>query len=330
MVREKMRIIRILCTVALGALFGLSWAGPAEGQPPGVPEVDIMVTDSALPDDDLWVPFGEVTEGDTGIPPQTVIINSVGTLPLDIGSITMPALPFAVSDQCSGLSLAPGSGCTITISLSPSATGDFWSSFDIYSNDLDDNENPVTVYISGRVLSANNGRPTPPELVLPANGQTVDGSNVTFEWNRSADPDGDVVAYDLFVCTDTNFIGCETPENGNGTPIFAALEGKGVYYAGTGAGILFIGMVMAGSARRRRKMALLAAVIILAAGMLLSSCGGGGGGGGTTTSSQIPGGEVAFNLSGLWNGTTYYWKVVSEDTSGNRTDSEIRSITTLP
>ncbi len=47
----------------------------------------------------------------------------------------------------------------------------------------------------------------------------------------------------------------------------------------------------------------------MVAGMLVISCGGDGDDEGVT-------GEIAFTVSGLSQGTTYYWKVIADDGNG--------------
>lgn len=116
-----------------------------------VPAPEITVTDNKGATDDLQVPFGNVTEGETAN--ATVTVTNDGNQDLVIGAITSPAVPFSIdATSCSGQTLAPGASCDCTVSFDPTATGGFSGSFDIPSNDPD--ENPVTVQVSGTGVSA--------------------------------------------------------------------------------------------------------------------------------------------------------------------------------
>lgn len=92
---------------------------------------------------------------------------------------------------------------------------------------------------------------------------------------------------------------------------------------GAGAGFLFFGMIF-GGLLLGRKRAVLSALLVITTGVILVSCGGGGGGVPPSTSST----EVSVTRSSLDPATTYFWKVVAKDTSGNTKDSEVRSFTT--
>jgi hypothetical protein len=61
----------------------------------------------------------------------------------------------------------------------------------------------------------------------------------------------------------------------------------------------------------------------IAVGLLvLASCGGGGGGNGTDPSLRSQ------PVSGLSAGTTYFWRVLSDDGQGGASQSEVFSFTT--
>ena len=130
---------------------------------------DITVTDSAAPDNDLQVLFGSVTQGFSS--DETVTITNDGAANLVIGAIASadPLSVFAFSiptDTCSNQTLAPGVSCTLTVRFSPTASdlGTIGESFDIPSNDPD--ENPVTVSVSGTATVAQ----IPPNIaVSPSN-----------------------------------------------------------------------------------------------------------------------------------------------------------------
>lgn len=117
---------------------------------------DIVVTDSAAPDDDLQVSFGNVALGSEAR--QTVTIVNSGSVSLILGTIasTDPvAAPFRIaSDTCSGKVLAPAGKCELTIRFLPTAAVTMSDSFDIPS---DDPRAPsVTVVVNGTGVYAVN------------------------------------------------------------------------------------------------------------------------------------------------------------------------------
>ncbi|GEM_PF-711422 len=185
-----------------------------------------------------------------------------------------------------------------------------------------------TDYITvNNYIPVNNNPPSAPLLLYPADGQTGLGTAVEFVWEESIDPDGDAVSYRLQVCKESDFAtGCV--DTGNAS---SAKGVEDIFYAGTGAGLMIFGMVLAGSGRSRRKTAVLL-IAMLTVAMLSVSCGSGGGsGGGGTTPPDIvtqEGTEVSQTISGLMPGTTYYWKVTAYDGNGGKAESGIRSFTT--
>ncbi len=95
--------------------------------------------------------FGTVIVG--GQADKTIQVRNDGTGNLNIGNLTSPSAPFSiVNDDCSNQSLAPSGTCTITARFSPPSEGNFNSSFQIPSNDPD--ENPFTVNLSGTGVTA--------------------------------------------------------------------------------------------------------------------------------------------------------------------------------
>ena len=137
-----------------------------------VPQPDITVTDNKGTTDDLTVPFGNVTEGESA--DATVMITNDGDLDLDIGTITDPSAPFSIdASACSGQTLAAGGDCACTVTFAPSAAGAFTGSFSIPSNDPD--ENPVTFSLNGNGVSA------VIQYTLTAVGDPVAGGGVTLD-----------------------------------------------------------------------------------------------------------------------------------------------------
>jgi hypothetical protein len=232
------------------------------------------------------------------------------------------------------------SNCTFAIRFAPSTVATFNDTFDIPSNDPD--ENPVAVSISGSGLSSiENNPPDDPVLVYPARGQRGLGKKVGMKWKKSKDPDGDLVTYDLQICQDQSMTtGCITEVN------LVSIGQNDILYAGIGsygAGLLFLLIVPAliGAIRQLNRKAFLIIGIVLIAGMLIVSCGGGDGGGsggsvvtsksGSGTSdviSDVRSDEISHELSGLNSATTYYWTVTAKDGAGGESSSEVRSFET--
>ena len=106
---------------------------------PVTTEPDIIVTP-------LPVPFGDVLVGTTA--DQVVTVKNERDVNLNIGLIIAPGAPFSIiADNVSNQTLAPGQEATLTVRFAPVAAGPFNSSFDIPSDDPD--EDPVTVNLSG-------------------------------------------------------------------------------------------------------------------------------------------------------------------------------------
>lgn len=114
-----------------------------------LPVPDITVTDSVSPVDDLQLAFGNVLQG-TALD-ETVTITNDGTAALVVGNIAnanVLAVPFSIlNDNCSGQTVAVAANCTLTVRFAPTAVALSNDSFDISSDDPD--ENPVTVNVSG-------------------------------------------------------------------------------------------------------------------------------------------------------------------------------------
>ncbi len=282
---------------------------------------DITVTDSVGLIDDLTILFGDITVGNQE--DQTLTISNDGSDDLAIGAIALVG-PFSiVDDLCSNHTLAPGETCTLTVRFEPDDPGPFNGTFDIPSNDPD--EETVTISVSGTGLPegvGGNNPPSAPLLLFPANGQTHLGSTVTLRWLPSLDPDGDTITYTVSICENPDFTGVDC-----GPTVVAFLGKPAVFFAtlgSSGAGLLLFGFVFVGGVQGRKRVALLIAMIITT-GMLLTACSSGSGGGGA----GAPAG-VTHTVSNLNPGTTFHWKVTADDGNGGTTDSATGSFTTAP
>jgi hypothetical protein len=298
---------------------------PPPPQPLLIPEITIY--DSVAPDSDLKLLFGDVTRGSQS--DQMVTIKNDGDAELEIGNIAQTnqaADPFSIlNDDCSMRNMQPSSTCSFTVRFSPLSTGSFNDTFDIPSNDSD--ENPVTITVSGNGLSsAFNNPPSSFALVYPPEGQRDLMTTVTFTWKKSIDPDGDAVTYDVHACEDINFTGGCLHETG-----IAFLMNKGVYYAGiagNGTGLLLLAgsMLIVGIPLNRQRISFLISIMVIT-GVLLISCGSGGGGSSGGNAPENTGSisdEVSQTVSGLKSGTSYYWKVVARDSRGGESVSGVR------
>ncbi|WP_177421177.1 choice-of-anchor D domain-containing protein [endosymbiont of Lamellibrachia barhami] len=140
---------------------------------------DITVTDSVAPIDDLTVAFGDVTEMTTA--DQTVTVTNDGNADLTIGNIgALDALvaPFSIlNDTCSTQTLTPAANCSLTVRFSPPSTGAFSDTFDIPSDDPD--ENPVTVDVDGTGIGLAVPDITVTDTVAPLDDLAIAFGNVT-------------------------------------------------------------------------------------------------------------------------------------------------------
>ncbi|MFC1769888.1 hypothetical protein ACFLZI_02375 [Nitrospirota bacterium] len=185
-----------------------------------------------------------------------------------------------------------------------------------------------------RSLKLSNRVPSAPELLSPADAAAgLINSSITFTWNNSTDLDGDTITYELHVCSDITFGTC-TPD------IIVALntpEIRNIMYASSASMLFFMGVVILGghmSVRRR----LIAVLTFITLATFIIACGGGGGGSAITPPPVIPpvippvtpppSQEVTGIVNGLNLSTTYYWKVVADDGTGNTATSEVWSFMT--
>jgi hypothetical protein len=125
----------LLAFAALGALtvpaiaagdHGSGGGGGTTPPPTTAPAVTLTPTTLAFPTEDI---------GATS-PPQSVTVANTGNGSLFINSAAVPnTLDFTeVSDGCSGLTLAPGGSCAVSITFSPTAPGTRTASFTLTDN----------------------------------------------------------------------------------------------------------------------------------------------------------------------------------------------------
>jgi hypothetical protein len=132
-----------------------SWTAGSLPAPPLIP--DITVLDTSGSTSDLQLSFGNVNVG-TSADSSMAIRNDGGAdlvLPQVAASIPL-APPFSIqADNCSPGILMPNDSCSLVVRFSPSSVETFNDTFDIPSNDPD--ENPVTFSVSGTGIDAGAG-----------------------------------------------------------------------------------------------------------------------------------------------------------------------------
>jgi hypothetical protein len=289
----------------------------------------VLVDDAIGLADDLQMPFGNLTAFLSLA--RVVRLTNDGDVPLDVGNINRvdSVAEFTLeNDYCSGQILSVENSCTFIVRFTPSAESGYSDNVEISLADPDLTPITKTVMVNGTGLSSVNSPPSEPRLIYPYDSQAGIEGDVEFKWERSTDQDMDTITYHLFCGTDPDFIGCSTKA-------VAFIRHGGIYYAGTAAGMIIVGLLVTGVPRNRRIAILLLAITVVA-GMVLITCGGGDGNGngeegsGTTSAPLTPSqsNEVTNLESGLSPGTTYYWKVVADDGNGGITESEIRTFST--
>jgi hypothetical protein len=153
-VRTVFSILAMLTALAIpGIAMGSHGGGGGGGgggtptpPPTGAPAVAFAPTS---------LTFGAQEIGTTSAP-QSITITNTGTAPLFINSAatrgTNPLDFTQVSDGCSGLTLAAGTGCSVSITFSPKASGVRSASFILTDNA---GNSPQTVPISGTGTGTN-------------------------------------------------------------------------------------------------------------------------------------------------------------------------------
>ncbi len=143
------------------------------------PTPDITVTDSIAPGNDLTIAFGNLTVGTSS--DQTFTITNDGSADLVIGTLAQVDLiadPFSLlNDNCSGQTLSPAANCTLNVRFSPTAENTSNDSFDMPSNDFD--ENPVIVNLSGTGTPVPTPDITVADSVAPNNDLSLPFGNIT-------------------------------------------------------------------------------------------------------------------------------------------------------
>ncbi len=274
----------------------------------GIPNISLH--DPIAPANDLILDFGSVSPGGEVL--ETVVIQNAGSGLLRIEEIDTSALgpPFFLSVQdCTDISLGEEESCSLSIRFAPPSHEAYQGEILIRSNDPD--ENLVILSITG----AGNSPPFPPLLVSPENQATGLSGPVVFQWIHQNDPDDDPVSDTLLLSklgdfSDRILIGGES--DASPRRMLTASAGSVLWLLG------IIGIFCRGIRPSLKRM------IVLSGLALLVSCGGGGGGNGDAD----PGNMVERTVTSLDPDSVYHWKVVSEDSLGGTSESEVRSFRT--
>lgn len=232
---------------------------------------------------------------------KTITLKNTGLISAYIYRLDISGLAFSVvSDSCSGKAVWKDNTCDIVVSFNPSLAGSFTGTLNVWTNAA--KYNPLSVSLVGKatvsiVSSA--------KLIAPADGATLTGTQVTFEWTAGSDATGAKVTDSAYVCERSDFAGCETP----------AITSRGMAIP---AGLLILLGLMApfGFRNRRVRSVLLALIFMTAGGATLWACG----------SDSSSSGQSGKSLT-LKADTKYYWKVVTTSANGSE-ESEARSFTT--
>jgi len=118
--------------------------------------------------------------------PQAVTVENVGNLPLDavapglaftVPSFTQVAGPGTPADCTSSFALAPGAGCNISISFTPTESGSVSGALVLTDDSLNGTNAQQSISLSGT------GQFTASTMTLPTPGSTLTGASTTFTWN---------------------------------------------------------------------------------------------------------------------------------------------------
>ncbi len=211
-----------------------------------------------------------------------------------------------------GGTLGDGESAQVTIKINSSANsltaGNYTDTitFTNTTNGNGDTTRPVTLTVNQQ-----NNPPTKPELIEPPDKSTGVPTTVTFIWNKSTDPDGDPVSYELYVCTNS--------DPGKCAPVQISLREYKIYYAGIASswGVWIIPLIISILACLNKWVRTGFLILFILAGLYTTSC-----------KKLLNGGSSEYTITGLAPYTTYYWKVLAMDNKGGKTNSDIWSFTT--
>jgi len=120
-----------------------------------------------------------------------------------------------------------------------------------------DGDKSVRAWFTAYQPAPVNNPPAAPRLIAPEDGATMRRGGaahrevaVEFQWYRAADPDGETVTYELNICTDPGFAGCQPVAVASLSPDGAVERAGAGLFAGWGAAGVFLFAFTAGGRRR--------------------------------------------------------------------------------
>ncbi len=245
-------------------------------------------------------------------PSKTYTLTNIGDLQLNwVAEKKAPWLDLSST----GGTLGDGESVQVTITINSSANslapGNYTDTITFINTTNGDGNTTRQVALTVNAINPQNNPPSKPELIEPPDKSTDVPTTVTFLWSKSTDPDGDPVSYELFVCTNSDPEKCP--------PVKISLKKHKIYYAGITSSfpiwiILLIISILPGLKKTTRVRLL---TILILAGLYVASC--------RKLSEDM---NYEYTMPGLTPYTTYYWKVIAQDSRGGRTESEIWSFTT--
>ncbi len=269
--------------------------------------------------------YGKVATGSTGR--KQFALTNTGTGDLYAGAISGGSENFRLeNDNCSNQWVDALSQCTFDVVFDADTLGVYDASWEVPL------EWPaavtLTIDVSAELVEAppepepgdeeDNAAPMAPSLLSPADGASDLDTTVDFRWSESTDADGDAVTYELTVCDNEDFSGCQAETVTASTAPLQQIPGALVWPA-----VMFGAVLL-----RKRKELLLVFALLLTP--LLPACGA------DTVVDQDKKVDVdddvlegiGKTVTGLQPGTTYWWKVTAVDARGARAESSVRSFST--
>ena len=204
-----------------------------------------------------------------------------------------------------------------------------------------------------KVSSVSNADPTTPILLSPADNSTVT-QPVTFQWEKSTDTDNDAVSYNIYICTDSGFVGCSgtsvttgvnfnPPFNQNfhnnlipwPSPLHAATVSQQIsqdpsmipkWVIMLGVLGLLSGLISLSVKNiTHRRIMFMFIFLTSCFSLTIISCSEKEESSSSSSSTTSP--YLTYTTSDLTTNTTYYWKVIASDTRGGSAESETWSFT---
>ncbi len=295
-------------------------------------------------DSEREIIFQETTAGQTSS--ENLIIKNVSEClntndgKLIIDQVNIDNTVFEIKeDNCSNKDLKQGNSCLISLIFKPTTEGKFEGILYVPSNgyheDLPDNPgtyytSPLEIKIQASAVKASetkpditdpdysvNNSPSEFDLISPTDDSTVESEAVNFRWQKSIDPNGEPIDYYLFYCENEEMEECVIEKIGHDDlELIGAKNINYLFLAGTLVPFFFV----------KKKKGLLIVMILFST--FFVSCDDGK----SFLNNFIPNisatdTEISFTASNLKSNTTYFWKVIAINESGDKTESTSWSFT---